>query len=143
MRHRYISTQAPAPRKKNKSDQLVALALALEYGNRSKLVLRCAGPGRMGRRWDGSKPIPRVWVPEVACGYPEGTHKKTVGSSMFRDTEPSKDGVYTFNKVNYKKPGVDGRPSNYHQEKTGEYVYYRPVEESDVEAIKKKLKLDF
>ena len=114
---------------------LVALALALKYGHRSTLVLRCLGA--KNRRWDGSKPIPRVWVPEVACGYPEGTHKKTVGSSMFRDTEPSKDGVYTFNKVNYKKPGVDGRPSNYRQEKTDEKVHYRLVEESDVEAIKK------
>ena len=85
----------------------------------------------MDRRWDGSRPIP-----EVACGYPAGTHKKSTGTCMFRDTEPSEVGIYTFNKVNYKKPGVDGRPSNYHQEKTGEVVHYRPVEESDVEAIK-------
>ena len=86
-------------------------------------------------------------MPEVACGYPQGTHEKKVGNgvgnTMFSNRTPSAKGVYTLDKVNYKKPGVDGRPSNYHQEKTGEYVYYRLVEESDLEAIKKKFKLVF
>ena len=128
--------EEPAPKKKKKSDVLVALALALKCNHQSTLVLRCAG--RTDRRWDGvSRPSSMVWVPEIACGYPKGTNKTTTGTCMFRDTEPSKDGVYTFDKVNYKKPGVDGRPSNYRQEKTGEVVYYREVEESDVEAIKK------
>ena len=113
---------------------LVALALALKYGHRSTLVLRCLGA--LDRRWDGSKPIPKVWVPEVACRYPKGTHEKRTGFFMFRDHTPSSKGVYTFDKVNYKKPGVDGRPSNYRQEITGEVVHYRLVEESDVEAIK-------
>ena len=51
---------------------------------------------------------------------------------MFRDTEPSKDGVYTLKKIVYE-PGKQGK----HTKKTGEKVYYRLVEESDVEAIKK------
>ena len=97
-------------------------------------MLACAGEHDC--RWDGSRLISKAYVPEVACGYPKGTHKKSIGTCMFRDTEPSKDGVYTFNKVNYKKPGVDGRPSNYRQETTGEVVHYRKVEESDVAAIK-------
>ena len=62
---------------------------------------------------------------------------------MFDNATPSAEGVYTLDKVNYKQPGVDGRPSNYRQEKTGEVVYYRKVEESDVEAIKKACKLDY
>ena len=113
--------------------------MALKYGNRATLVLRCLG--KKNRRWDGvTKPSSMVWVPEIACGYPTGTNKTTTWTCMFRDAKRqgklSKDGVYTLNKVNYKKPGVDGRPSNYRQEKTGEKVYYRKVEESDVEAIK-------
>ena len=133
-RHQYLSTQAPAPKKAKKKpekalDPLVALALALKYGNRSTLVLACAG--EHDRRWDGSRPISRAWVPEVACGYPKGTHEKTTGRTMFRDHTPSDVGVYTFPKINYK-PIKRGQ----HHEKTGEEVYYRLVEESDVEAIK-------
>ena len=95
-------------------------------------------------RWDGvTKPSPKTWVPEIACGYPKGTHEKSTGTTMFRRAEPSELGVYTLDKVNYKQPGVDGRPSNYRQEKTGEVVHYRLVEESDVEAIKKKFNLVF
>ena len=70
-------------------------------------------------------------------GYPKGTEKKTVGNKMFDRATPSEDGIYTFDKINYKKPGVDGRPSNYRQEKPDEKVHYRLVEESDVEGIKK------
>ena len=69
---------------------------------------------------------------QVACGYPTGTHEKKVGNSMFRDTTPSKNGVYTFDKIAYE-PSIKGK----HTKKTGEVVYYRLVEESDVEAIKK------
>ena len=61
---------------------LVALALALDYGNQATLVLRCLG--KKNRRWDGSRPISKAYLPEVACGYPIGTHEKTVGSDMFQ-----------------------------------------------------------
>ena len=37
----------------------------------------------------------------------------------------------------------DGASAKANNKKTGEVVHYRLVEESDVEAIKKKLKLDF
>ena len=79
--------KAPAPKKakkkpEKKSEALVALALALKYGHRSTLVLRCLGA--KDPSWDGSRPIPERWVPEVACGYPIGTHEKTVGSDMFQ-----------------------------------------------------------
>ena len=57
---------------------------------------------------------------------------------MFRDTEPSKDGVYTLDKVVYES-AKQGK----HTKKTGEVVYYRLVEESDVEAIKKAFNLVF
>ena len=124
----------PGPKKKKKPkktlDPLVALAMALDYNHQSKLFLRCMGAKDC--RWDGSKPIPKAWVPEVACGYPKGTHEKTTGLTMFRDHTPSDVGVYTFNKINYKpvKPGQ-------RQKKTGEFVHYRKVEESDIPAIKK------
>ena len=76
-----------------------------------------------------------AWVPEIACGYPKGTHAcpklRTVGNSMFRHATPSEEGIYTLHKINYK-PIKRGQ----HHEKTGE-VHYRLVEESDVEAIKK------
>ena len=58
---------------------------------------------------------------------------------MFDIVTPSTKGVYTFHKINYKPIVKRGQK----QKKTGEVVYYRLVEESDVEAIKKKLKLDF
>ena len=115
---------------------MARLAMALKYGNRATLVLRCLGA--KNRRWDGSRPIPEAWVPEVACGYPTGTHKTSTGTSMFRNTEPSAEGVYTFNKIAYE-PAKKGK----HTKKTGEKVYYRLVEESDVEAIKKACKLDY
>ena len=51
---------------------------------------------------------------------------------------PSAAGVYTFKKIVYE-PGIQGK----HTKKTGEKVYYREVEESDVEAIKKACKLDY
>ena len=114
-------------------DPLVALALALDFMHNSKIVLACVGEN--DRRWDGSRPISKAWVPEVACGYPTGTHKKTVGNCMFRDTKPSEEGVYTFRKIVYV-PGKKG-----HTKKTGEVVHYRKVEESDIPAIKKKFKL--
>ena len=141
-RHRYLSTQAPAPKKKKAAQPQpewhARLATALDFKHNSKIVLACVGAN--DRRWDGSRPIPKAYVPEVACGYPQGTHEKKVGNgvgnTMFHNRTPSAKGVYTLDKVNYKKPGVDGRPSNYRQEKTGEVVHYRLVEESDVEAIK-------
>ena len=142
-RHRYISTQAPGPKKAKKTrEPLVALAMALDFKHNSKIVLACVGA--KDRRWDGvSRPTSMSWVPEVACGYPKGTHEKSTGTCMFANATPSKKGIYTLDKVNYKKPGVDGRPSNYRQEKTGEVVYYRKVEKSDVEAIKKAFNLVF
>ena len=48
-------------------------------------------------------------------------------------------GIYTFPKVNYKK--IEKPYTS--QEKTGEYVHYRLVEESDVEAIKEAFDLVF
>ena len=51
---------------------------------------------------------------------------------MFRYAKLSKDGVYTIEKIAYE-PSKKGK----HTKKTGEEVYYREVEESDVEAIKK------
>ena len=134
-RHRYISTQAPAPKKaKKKSEKtpeaLVALAMALKYGHRSTLFLRCLGA--KDPSWDGSKPIPTAWVPEVACGYPKGTHKTKTGNSMFDNATPSAEGVYTIEKIVYV-PGKKG-----HTKKKGEVVHYRKVEESDIPAIKKK-----
>ena len=78
------------------------------------------------------------YVPELGCGYPKGTHEKTTGCSMFEQSTPSAKGVYTFPKINYK-PIKRGQ----HHEKPGEYVHYRLVEESDVEAIKKACKLDY
>ena len=134
--HAFISTQAPAPKKKKKSDVLVALALALDYGNQATLVLRCLG--KKNRRWDGSRPISKAYLPEVACGYPIGTHEKKVGNCMFRDRTPSAEGIYTLDKINYK-PIKRGQ----HHEKTGEKVYWRLVEESDVEAIKEAFELDY
>ena len=81
-----------------------------------------------------------VWVPEIACGYPKGTHleRKTTGRSLFANAELSKDGIYTLHKINYK-PIKRGQ----HHEKTGEKVYWRLVEESDVEAIKEAFELDY
>ena len=73
-----------------------------------------------------------AWVPEIACGYPIGTHQKTTGANMFGRTVP-KQGVYTFPKIIYDESLKRGQ----RYEKTGEKVYYRKVEESDVEAIKK------
>ena len=110
--------------------------MALDYSYASKLVLACAG--EHDPRWDGSRPIPKRWVPEVACGYPTGTYKKTVGNSMFDNATPSAEGVYTITKVVYE-PSKRGK----HTKKTGEVVYYRKVEESDVEAIKKAFNLVF
>ena len=58
---------------------------------------------------------------------------------MFLRTTPSAEGVYTFPKIIYeptKKPNANNK-------KTGEYVHYRLVEESDVEAIKKAFNLVF
>ena len=72
-----------------------------------------------------------AWVPELACGYPKGTWKKTVGNSMFRRATPSEEGVYTLRKIVYV-PGKKG-----HTKKAKGEVHYREVEESDVEAIKK------
>ena len=116
-------------------EALVALAVALKYGHRSTLFLRCLGA--KDPSWDGSKPIPTAWVPEVACGYPKGTHKTKTGNSMFDNATPSAEGVYTIEKIVYV-PGKKG-----HTKKTGEVVHYRKVEESDIPAIKKKFKLDF
>ena len=110
-------------------EALVALAVALKYGHRSTLFLRCLGA--KDPSWDGSKPIPTAWVPEVACGYPKGTHEGQIGKGLFQKFKPSAKGVHTFPKINYK-PLKKGQ----HHEKTGE-VHYRLVEESDVEAIKK------
>ena len=127
----------PAPKKK-KSLLLARLAQALRRGSqRSTLVLRCLG--EHDPRWDGvTRPSSMAWVPEVGLGYPEGTHEKPVGRGMFLRATPSAEGIYTFPKINYKpiKPGQ-------RQKKTGEVVHYRLVEESDVEAIKEKLGLDF
>ena len=53
---------------------------------------------------------------------------------MFNNATPSAEGVYTFHKVNYSEEKCRKRNP---QPKTGEVVYYRLVEESDVEAIKK------
>ena len=77
------------------------------------------------------------YVP-LSVGWPEGTEETTVGACMFRDTKPSKDGVYTFHKIVYEpiKPGQ-------HYKKTDEVVHYRKAKESDVPAIKEKLGLDF
>ena len=74
-----------------------------------------------------------AWVPEIACGYPKGTHEKSTGTTMFHRAEPSELGVYTFPKIIYDESLKRGQ----RYEKTGEKVYYRKVEESDVEAIKK------
>ena len=117
----------------------VALAMALKYGHRSTLVLRCLGA--KDRRWDGSRPVNKARVPEVACGYPKGTHKKSpaAGACMFLRATPSKKGIYTIPKIVYeptKKPKANNK-------KTGEVVHYRLVEESDVEAIKKAFNLVF
>ena len=110
-------------------DPLVALAMALGHKHNARLVLACVG--RLDRRWDGSRPIPKAFVPEVACGYPKGTHEGQIGKGLFQNFKPSAKGVHTFPKINYK-PLKKGQ----HHEKTGE-VHYRLVEESDVEAIKK------
>ena len=128
-----LVVEEPAPKKKKKSDVLVALAMALDFKHNSKIVLACVGA--KDRRWDGiTRPISKAWLPEVACGYPKGTHKKTIGTCMFRNAELSKDGVYTLHKIAYE-PGIQGK----HTKKTGEKVYYRKVEESDVKAIKQAL----
>ena len=65
-------------------------------------------------------------------GYPPGTEKTTTGILMFHNAEPSAEGVYTFKKIVYE-PAKKGK----HTKKTGEKVYYRKVEESDIPAIKK------
>ena len=110
---------------------LAALKRALKYGNRSTIFLRCMGEDDC--RWDGvTRPSSMAWVPEIACGYPIGTHQKTTGANMFGRTVPKK-GVYTFPKIIYDESLKRGQ----RYEKTGEKVYYRKVEESDVEAIKK------
>ena len=78
------------------------------------------------------------YVP-LRVGYPPGTEEKTTGNMMFLRATPSAEGVYTFKKIVYepaKKPKANNK-------KTGEVVHYRLVEESDVEAIKKKFKLVF
>ena len=72
-------------------------------------------------------------------GYPEGTEETTVGANMIRDTEPSDEGIYTFEKINYSEEKFRKREP---QPKTGEFVHYRKVKESEVEAIMKKLDLD-
>ena len=118
----------PAPKKK-KSDVLVKLALALKYGNRSTLVLSCLGV--LDRRWD-QKTVTTISRVPLSMGYPPGTEKTTVGNSMFRNGTPNEHDVYTFEKIVYE-PGKRGKNTK----KTGEEVYYRLVEESDVEAIKK------
>ena len=110
--------------------------MALDFKHNSKIVLACVGEN--DRRWDGSRPISKAWVPEVACGYPKGEHKKKTGNNMFINYTPSADGVYTSHKINYKPVVKRGQ----HQKKTGEVVHYRLVEESDIPAIKKKFKLD-
>ena len=110
--------------------------MALDFAHNSKIVLACVGA--KDPSWDGSKPIPKAWVPEIACGYPKGTHEKYVGKDMFKNATPSAEGVYTFKKIVYepaKKPKANNK-------KTGEVVHYRLVEESDIPAIKKKFKLD-
>ena len=71
------------------------------------------------------------YVP-LRVGYPPGTEEKTTGNMMFLRATPSAEGVYTFKKIVYE-PAKKGK----HTKKTGEKVYYRKVEESDVEAIKK------
>ena len=110
------------------------LANALRPGAwNSTLVLRCMGVH--DRRWDGvSRPISKAWVPEVACGWPKGTHDRQIGNNMFRRNTPSAKGVYTFEKINYS---AEKYRKCEPQPKTGEKVYWRLVEESDVEAIKK------
>ena len=113
------------------------LAYALTGSGKSTLIMRCAG--EEDPLWDGSRPISVAHLPEVACCYPAGTHKKKTGNTMFGRAVPKK-GVYTFPKIIYDESLKRGQ----RYEKTGEYVHYRKVKESDVAAIKKAFPdLDF
>jgi len=143
--------KAPAPKKPRKRGPwderraaaraakrppLARVAVAFEYKHNATLALICEEDGR----WTGEMPKPLSHA-HVDVGYPMRAGNtvgrgvgNTVGNDMFRDTEPSKKGVYKvykFRKINYKA-GVK------HQEKTNQVIYMRKVEESDIPAIKKK-----
>ena len=125
-------------RRRRKKGPLVLLARALDpskTGRPPTLYLACLG--RNHPTWNDTPPVGVNYLPS-RIGYPEGIEKTTTGHSMIRDTEPSDEGVYTSEKINYKK--ID-KPYTSH-EKTGEFVHYRKVKESEVEAIMKKLDLD-
>jgi hypothetical protein len=138
----FYPSSEPAPKKGKKltvrqrpnsqileSRALLAKALGLDA--RSDLALACLGEN--DPRWDGTRPL---WVAHVPLriGYPEGTYDTSVGRSLFsKRAKPSAKGVYTIEKIIYE-PSIKGK----HTKKTGEKVYYRKVEESDIPAIQAK-----
>ena len=95
--------------------------------------------GENDPRWDKKTVTTTGRVP-LSVGYPPGTEETSIGNNMFRRNTPSAKGVYTFEKINYsaeKYRKIEPQP------KTGEKVYWRLVEESDVEAIKEAFELDY
>ena len=129
--------EEPAPKKKKKKatrpptgSWRVRLANALDLHGGVDLARACLG--KNDPRWNETLPLAVRDVP-FRTGYPAGTEKTSTGRSMFRDTEPSAEGVYEFHKIVYE-PGTKGK----HTKKSGEKVYYRKVKESDVPAIKEK-----
>ena len=130
----------PAPKKAKKKPEktpeaVKALKRALLRSSSSArapspLVLTCVGEN--DPRWDEETVTILSRLP-LYVGYPEGTEKTSVGNDHFKKATPSAEGVYTFKKIVYDESLTRGQ----RYEKTGEKVYYRLVEESDVEAIKK------